>query len=200
MADVVPICGPCSISQRACIYASEPRPARLPDTQPDGSIARHVTDVPDGTSSVSGATPEQVIPGQHPLFSAPIADHSFQGCSPEGGSQLLTADLASTRWLDLLAADAAQADEGFSLAPSLTLEQQTSPAEGYRDLLQGPGQVDVGVTLSTESPTKERYAWRSEEDIILQPHEARLFRSFAERAASWVRYRMIIWIIPLFTC
>ena len=188
MAEVAPICGPCSISQRACIYASEPRPARLPNTQPDGNIARHATDVPDATSSVSGAAPDQVIPGQHPLFSAPIAGQSFQGCSPEGGSQLLTADLASTRWLDLLAADAAQADEGFSLAPSLALEQQTSSTEGYRDLLQAPGQADVGVALSTEQPAKERYAWRSEEDIVLQSHEARLFRNFAERAALWVRH------------
>ena len=100
--------------------------------------------------------------------------------------ELLSADLASTRWLDLLATDAAQADEGFSLAPSLVLEQQNSPAEGYRDLLQAPGQVDVGAPLGTETPAKEGYAWRSKQDIVLQRHEARLFRSFAERAASWV--------------
>lgn len=53
--------------------------------------------------------------------------------SPETvSSELLTADLASTRWLDLLAADAAQADAGFSLAPSRPQTRAPSPVAGPR--------------------------------------------------------------------
>jgi len=37
-------------------------------------------------------------------------------------SEILTADLASVRWLDLLASDAIQANKGFSRAPSPSAE------------------------------------------------------------------------------
>jgi hypothetical protein len=39
----------------------------------------------------------------------------FAGFSPSGSSDLLSADLATTRWLDLLASDASEADRSFLL-------------------------------------------------------------------------------------
>lgn len=120
-------------------------------------------------------------------------------------SEYLTADLASTRWLDLLATDAAQADKGFSLAPT----RHPSPVPEANDAYNA-AQADVRIsvlpaqpvstrTADSGSPTVARepentlpapapvsHAWQLDQDICLQSHEADLFRTFAERAALWL--------------
>lgn len=109
------------------------------------------------------------------------------GRSPDALSyEKWSADFASTRWLDLLANDAAQADSGFSLAPSPAPENRglrhaaisthVSPA-----LLNGQAQLPENL-----DPESERRAWQSDNDIILTNHEAELFRHFAERCARWL--------------
>lgn len=117
-------------------------------------------------------------------------------------SEYLTADLASTRWLDLLATDAAQADKGFSLAPTRhpSPAPETNPAHNalQEDLrlslppaqtasahTVGSGTSTVAVPES-DLPAPEPHAWQLDQDISLQSHEAELFRTFAERAALWL--------------
>lgn len=115
-------------------------------------------------------------------------------------SELLTADLASTRWLDLLAFDAAQADKSFSLAPT----RHASPVEGvgdsqdvYRSDLSVPirppllsseraASGDVPPVQQGVDVAAEKHAWQLEEDMSLQNDEIMLFRTFTERAALWM--------------
>lgn len=112
-------------------------------------------------------------------------------------SELLTADLASTRWFDLLASDAAQADKGFSLAPT----RHPSPAAEADNVYHGPpadlpASIAQVATISCQAAEEEPssldvhqdavYPWQLDEDICLRSHEADLFRNFAERAALWL--------------
>lgn len=122
-------------------------------------------------------------------------------------SELLTADLASTRWFDLLATDAAQADAGFTLAPSRPQTRPPSPSVEPRTAaayhasqpglsgaippvqtgLHGPSS-SVAQTLAHDYPdiSLERREWQLEEDICLRDEEVKLFRIFTERAALWL--------------
>lgn len=114
---------------------------------------------------------------------------------------MLNAGVASTRWLDLLAGDAAEADSGFSLSRRSSRAQPLSHAmsEGLRRLSQermGPGAARSGLRVTNSRcgvmgrldwDIPERYPWQEAEDIELRPNEAALFRGFAERSALWVR-------------
>lgn len=121
-------------------------------------------------------------------------------------SELLTADLASTRWFDLLATDAAQADAGFTLAPSRPQTRPPSPsieqrnAAAYHAQQSGlsstvsPGQTahtrngSIAQAIAPDYPDNslERREWQLEEDICLRDEEVTLFRTFTERAALWL--------------
>ena len=100
-----------------------------------------------------------------------------------------TADFASTRWLDLLANDAAQADVSFSLAPTPEPEDRRPPGQHWKEiqahvspaLLNGQAQLPPDL-----DPEDERRYWQSEGDVLLTDHEAVLFRHFAERCARWL--------------
>ncbi|KAL2834822.1 hypothetical protein BJY01DRAFT_252799 [Aspergillus pseudoustus] len=91
--------------------------------------------------------------------------------SPDTVTPDASADHGTTRWLDLLATDAAQAGDGFSLEPHLNLssDYDVSP----------PAHL-----LSEQHP--ERYAWQEEKDLELSSREAALLRKFTERIALWL--------------
>lgn len=130
-------------------------------------------------------------------------------------SEFLTTNLASTRWLDLLATDAAQADKGFSLPPTrhptpipgdlnfeynaAHLDLRESNATVSQVQVQVPAQTGLIESRSSEltrltqvlqdgvaSIANERHAWQLELNICLQDHEVELFRMFTERAAQWL--------------
>ncbi|KAI5917291.1 hypothetical protein F4810DRAFT_697009 [Camillea tinctor] len=205
-----PICGPCSISSRDCVYADASRPNSIPHTTkapPQAPSYAVSKDASTSSSIVPHEVTIQVASTQHgllplsekapsqpsPAFTA--ADSYQYGYSPETvTSELLSADLASTKWLDLLATDAAQADGGFSLVPS-QMPEGSLPHESYRaelartNRLQDPGgvaAVAAAAAATTAAAASERHAWQSDQDIVLQSHEAALFRTFAERAALWL--------------
>ncbi|KAK1978915.1 hypothetical protein LZ30DRAFT_198097 [Colletotrichum cereale] len=210
-----PVCGPCSISSRQCVFprnsqdaSRRPSPAtssttpaatRLRDdesqarvdeqlSQPIGSAesigltlqssAPLVTQAPSdyGTSRVSYVSQPPVSAG------FPLGDvYSY---SPETvASELWTTDLASTRWLGLLATDAAQADSGFSLAPSPVPddEEQRRAATQHTP----PDAANLESRLNNVSDP-ERKSWRADKDIVLSSREAVLFRHFTERSARWL--------------
>jgi len=102
-------------------------------------------------------------------------------------SDLLTADLASTRWLDLLAYDAAQADKTFSLAPtrccSPVLAEQIPDNPVIPDALLQP---EASRVIETNGSVVEQHSWQLSHDILLQSNEVSLFRAFVEHAASWL--------------
>lgn len=127
------------------------------------------------------------------------AQHAF---SPDTvASELLTADLASTRWLDLLANDAAQADSGFSLAPSPSASSASLAGAGsgvsyqtthHADLEVARGHTDGRILDNAEigHPVRgvrdsacELQAWQLDQDISLRDEEAILFRTFTEKVA-----------------
>lgn len=124
-------------------------------------------------------------------------------------SELLTADLASTRWFDLLATDAAQADAGFTLAPSRPQTRPPSPSVDYHHVTpqpglepgaagpsahntgQGPSSSNSSSVVQIAAPdfpdaSLERREWQLDEDICLRDQEVTLFRTFTERAALWL--------------
>ena len=122
-------------------------------------------------------------------------------------SELLSVDLASTRWLDLLAADAARADHGFSLAP--TDPPNPTPGVGTDSLFNArhhlgvledsstggepavrpqaePGLASAPAHQEGGHSDREQHAWQLGQDICLRDDEVMLFRTFAERAALWL--------------
>jgi hypothetical protein len=122
-------------------------------------------------------------------------------------SEYLTTDLASTRWLDLLATDAAQADKDFSLPPTrypspvpgdLNFDHNASqPDLQSLNAAVSQAQIQTGLAGSGFSRLQqhvqahdvaagERHAWQLDQDICLQNEEVELFRTFAERAALWL--------------
>ncbi len=149
---------------------------------------------------VSDLLPRETIPLRVPLQTTvreQNVDHLLQ--SPVGRfsqpsvyspsntehSDALPADLASVRWLDLLAEDAVQASRGFSRAPSPfgDLAQNTgvatisNPASGIETVLNKAPDDVLGV---------ERHPWQSEKDIELKDFECAILRNFIDRASLWV--------------
>lgn len=101
-----------------------------------------------------------------------------------------TANFASTRWLDLLANDAAQADGSFSLAPSPEPESRRPPDQQRQSniaahvspaLLHGQAQLPADL-----DPESERQAWQLAQNAVLTDHEASLLRHFADHCAPWL--------------
>ncbi|KAJ1324423.1 transcriptional activator protein UGA3 [Microdochium nivale] len=238
----VPLCGPCSISSRDCVYAegdpplrpppapapagpslipsSQPRiptsvPAAITKTAPaagttppitNPSLSLH-TKSPDGLfmgsqrgspaianmpSPYGGmySSPGALPPGNHMTGTDGTDPYQPQwGYSPETiASELLSADLASTRWLDLLATDAAQADGGFSLTATPAPAPSPAPEGGniVYDGLSDPQAAVIRAAAESEAVASEKDAWQLSEDIVLSEHETVLFRLFAERAALWL--------------
>lgn len=89
-------------------------------------------------------------------------------------------DHASTQWLNLLATDAAQAGNGFSLPSSAR-----SRTGHFHDRTSTP-------THLYSPHITERQAWQADADIVLSKPEAALFRRFTERIAASVS-----WFLPL---
>ncbi|KAK8062728.1 fungal transcriptional regulatory protein [Apiospora hydei] len=127
-----------------------------------------------------------------------IAESYQYARSPDTvASEQLTADMASNRWLDLLATDAAQADANFSLAPSpAPFEEDSSSSASHTHAESRPigteNQPIAGGDVTTTVPslvgTFERHAWSLDQDIKLTSEEAYLFRVFAERASQWKHF------------
>lgn len=113
---------------------------------------------------------------------------------------MLSAGVASTRWLDLLAGDAEEADSGFSLGRRNSKSQLPPHTlnDGMRRLSQermGPAASGSGLRISNSRcgvmgrldwDIPERYPWQEATDMELTSNEAALFRAFAERSAVWV--------------
>lgn len=90
-------------------------------------------------------------------------------------------DHASTQWLNLLATDAAQAGNGFSLPSSARSRLSRGSTGHFHDRTSTP-------THLYSPHITERQAWQADADIVLSKPEAALFRRFTERIAvsvSW---------------
>lgn len=100
-------------------------------------------------------------------------------------SDLLTADLASVRWLDLLASDAIQANKGFSRAPSPLGESENLRSHGTEDLAGLPDKQTLPEDTTRLNGLESR-AWQLDHDITLKDFETAIFRNFVDHAALWV--------------
>ncbi|KAL3494681.1 hypothetical protein BJX62DRAFT_247085 [Aspergillus germanicus] len=117
----------------------------------------------------------QPQPSVSEIYPASSLGYAVQ--SPETDA---SAEHATTRWLDLLATDAAQAGDGFRLTP-LHEHEHDVPSAGTTTGFELSPPADL---LSSRHP--ERYAWQEESDLELSRREAALFRVFTERIASWL--------------
>jgi hypothetical protein len=112
----LPRCGSCVISDRSCIWPNL-------RSESNGAIVQPQRVQLDNRSSYSETNPldlEHLQPTspQDAFPSSDFAQATAYSPANTASSDLLTADLASVRWLDLLAADAIQANKGYSRAPS----------------------------------------------------------------------------------
>ncbi|CAJ2507402.1 Uu.00g085880.m01.CDS01 [Anthostomella pinea] len=196
---------------RDCVYSEEARrnPTRSSRQYSQESI-HVVSSLPSSTGAAAlperrGSNPYQQMMAEASGLSPqgppapllmPIAETYHYAQSPDTvASEQLTADMASNRWLDLLATDAAQADANFSLAPSPAPFEDNSPSPtGQATPAEarpiGTENQPIAVAVTAAPPalvgTSERHAWSLDQDIKLTSEEAYLFRVFAERASQWL--------------
>ncbi|EJT75874.1 hypothetical protein GGTG_05803 [Gaeumannomyces tritici R3-111a-1] len=128
------------------------------------------------------------------------SSHGHQPASPETMSSAdgISVGTAGSKWLDLLAGDAAaQAAGGFNLGACKALQTgsrsraPTSPAsEFWRGTPRDDGlrisNSRTGVMGRLDWSIPERYPWQEDANIELNPLETLLFRAFAERSALWM--------------
>ncbi|OAA35506.1 Fungal transcriptional regulatory protein [Beauveria brongniartii RCEF 3172] len=205
-----PVCGPCSISDRRCLFPQNSEAASASASGVSGGNHRHeqsqasspvpaaTQQQPDVASSYGSRIGQALSPtGEEQLTVQ--CEHAFM-CSPRSiSSATWSANFASIRWLDLLASDAVQADSNHPLATGpLPPYEQTRGDEQTRAVEQPPQTTSVLVHVSPAllngqaqlpenlDPELERTAWQAGGDVILSAHEAKLFRHFADRCASWL--------------
>ncbi|KAH6973432.1 hypothetical protein BKA56DRAFT_98685 [Ilyonectria sp. MPI-CAGE-AT-0026] len=206
----VPVCGSCTLAGKTCVYGPDrPNPEASFAVPSTTATLRQrplpaVTVTPDGPNlpPIPGPPPPQTqsplvassypapqptrVPGSggpspaaNPGAMSHLPESPYLGYSPDT-TELLTAGGASTRWLDLLASDAAQADAGFSLAPSPTQESTVKHQAAVNSGGLYQRLSDLAATGTAE------YGWQEFEDIVLLDHEAVLFRKFVDHAALWL--------------
>ncbi|KAL4800793.1 hypothetical protein BDV19DRAFT_375466 [Aspergillus venezuelensis] len=215
-----PRCGPCTNSDRDCIYAGDARdttttpatPATATTSASNSSRLQNILCSPhsappgpvaptldyDATSGPSLEThnildPELVAlyPNTRPQPTIPeIYDGSLQSTISVQSPETLTPDVnndnATTKWLNLLATDAAQAGNGFSLPSS---SDSSSASASQSRLSRGSVSLQDHATHTSTAQLfpphiAERHAWQADSDIALTSHEAALFRNFADRIAQ----------------
>ncbi|TVY38108.1 Adhesion and hyphal regulator [Lachnellula occidentalis] len=187
--EVFPVCGNCAPTNRTCLWPDLEQPSMGNHAliSPDNTAPRQGPreSVEDGNQSFAdhrgfNYTPDEPTEPLHQLQS-PLINH----VSPANtlGSEFLTADLASVRWLDLLAEDALQANRGFTRPSSPNLERPepfgnlVEPANQVRNVLDQPF-----PSTSNEPDTGNQY-WQLGKDIVLKDSEIMIFRNFVEHSA-----------------
>jgi hypothetical protein len=89
--------------------------------------------------------------------------------------------------LDLLAADAIQANKGFSRAPSPSGEAAPARNLSIEGLVN---HSDIERQPVFEVPTGpnglETRSWQLDHDIVLKDFETAIFRNFVDHASLWV--------------
>ena len=190
--EVRPGCGNCSSSNRACIW-------------PESEAQSY--SIPSAISQDSGASQESSRDSINPNFATPLEQSSaiYLACDEISQSQLqlnspilnhvspsntissefLTADLASVRWLDLLAGDAEQANRGFT--------RPSSPVPEHLDNLGFEARARIRANSDQNFPGRlkgltasEGHSWQLDKDIVLEDHEVSIFRNFVEHSALWL--------------
>ncbi|KAF5977897.1 hypothetical protein FCOIX_6229 [Fusarium coicis] len=187
MAERRPVCGPCTIRSRDCVYPETHSLTSVDDSETQSGDQLFLgeqqsptaVDLPGSHNSLvtdPGPNIEPSLPAnQVSLLGVAAQPLSTSTWSPD--SAFWTADFASTRWLDLLANDAAQADSGFSLAPTPALREGEERPPDIGSLQARLSQV------SQVEPT----SWKAGvSPATLSPHEAVLLRHFAEKCALWL--------------
>ncbi|KAH7158220.1 putative Zn(II)2Cys6 transcription factor [Dactylonectria estremocensis] len=202
----VPVCGSCTLASKTCVYGPggpradtsfasplttttmRQRPLPAVTVTPDGEDMPQIRVLPPPqiqgplVSFAPAPQPAQVAgsPSANIGPMTRLPESPYLGYSP-GTSDMLTAGGASTRWLDLLASDAAQADAAFSLAPSPTHEAGVK----HQGAVNSSGLYQRLSDLATTTGSSD-YQWQEFSDIVLSDHEAVLFRKFVEHAALWL--------------
>lgn len=202
--EIRPTCTNCTRARRDCVYDVTSQVVRQPASLPIVDNRAQRQDIPNHRASVERSfqnasfgdpTPEEA----EELYTSPqnIGSHRQQIDQSQAAYQyayspgetvvstdFLTADLASVRWLDLLASDAIQADRGFSLAST------PIPFEELQDPGYGNTRTDFNSNLLQAAATSivnvERLAWQSDRAVVLHDHQILIFKNFVERCSRWL--------------
>lgn len=92
--------------------------------------------------------------------------------------------------MDLLAADAEQANRGFSRAPSPLGDDHIE--DNAPVITPDASKIDQRVVSNSANsdivPNIDAHPWRLEIDVALKDYETIIFRNFTDRAALWVSH------------
>lgn len=179
----LPRCGSCVISDRTCIWPNS-RPESSEAAVQTPSIQRKDRSTYSEVNSLDHLQPTTP---QDAFSSSDFTQPSAYSPANTVTSDFLTADLASVRWLDLLATDAIQANKGFSRAPSPSGEGAPRRLTGTAGLPCLPSTEDQTLpNPSVHLDGLESRTWQLDHDIVLKDFETAIFRNFVDHAALWL--------------
>lgn len=180
-----PICGNCASASRICSWPDSAQPL---ERNSDISLQRAESEtwIPrdrrvDVARTLNDNEGLQCVDDDEPVLATYQIDSpqpSHVSPSNTLNSELLTADLASIRWLDLLAEDALQANRGF------TRPSSPVPEAANGDLENNHLQPSTGAQNLACGNNRE--PWQLDKDIVLKNEEFSIFRNFVEHSALWV--------------
>ncbi|RDW61313.1 hypothetical protein BP5796_11205 [Coleophoma crateriformis] len=205
-----PICGNCALTDRTCIWPDQVIGEHIPQSEAIQDSTSRVVPAPAHEPGLEDAFKDcEADLNPKPLNSADSIHDSDRLDSPEElhnsslsqylatkitspftnnlspsntvGSEYLTADLASLRWLDLLAADAVQANRGFT-RPSSPAFEEPEPFSNSLD----ESQISAHQEFPKAANDTELLPWKSYKDLVLRPVEVPIFRNFVERSSLWL--------------
>ena len=182
------------LSDRICVW-----PNSIPPQQETKSNTMNISDAIDpALMAQSDGRPrnsrQENVRKRGVAFASPDQSmaHAVNAISPSNTvySDQFTADVASIRWLDLLAADAVHANKGFSRVASRAASPSgnLSPRALEAERLSFPNAVKIAVEdESARLNGIEKDSWQLDHDIVLKDFEIPIFRNFVDHASLWVR-------------
>ncbi|KAH8596272.1 hypothetical protein B0O99DRAFT_619983 [Bisporella sp. PMI_857] len=189
-----PRCGSCVLSDRVCVWPS-PASQGIAESKP---LTRPNPPIDQSIVSQRNAVPQQETPIHHELaFSDQDQDNlnsQINAISPANTvtSDQFLPDVASSRWLNLLAADAVHANKGFSRGAS----RATSPTATSRAALpETPRSRGVPLPSAIRKAVEDESArlngiearsWQLDQDIVLKDFEIPIFKNFVDHASLWL--------------
>ena len=187
--EVAPQCGSCVLSDRICVWPGSTPPEQVAEEKASILHAIDPVLIAQSEDRARGSRHENEVSFASPVQSMANAVNAISPSNTVYSDQF-TADVASIRWLDLLAADAVHANKGFSrvtsraASPSGTMSPRTLQAERF------PNRTEIRKTLEDESARLngiEKDSWQLNRDIVLKDFEIPIFRNFVDHASLWVR-------------
>lgn len=229
--EVKPICGPCARKDKLCEYSTTGRRSTnisaLDETISDvvpSPVSQHKTppgvnghsssgviqdSVPSETADLSWSCVEPGVNHSSPtlldnLSGTPLDQNQSPIALQTSYLSPYNTSGAASRWLGLLAGDAARDSPQLLTIPNFyanqnppdTLIQHSSLQNATQALgsspISNPSNDLTGSNVPGDSTLGEKQSWQSQESIELLPTEQTLFEYFINKVSPWVRFYFYI--------